>query len=299
LRVIVLGSAAGGGVPQWNCRCAVCSLAWSGDPRVKWRTQSSIAAAADGESFVLFNASPDLRQQMISTSALRPRGDKRSSPIEACVVTNADVDHIAGLLTLREKQRFDLYATGATLSALAANPIFGVLAADCVARRMIRLDEVFEPAPGLATRAFAAPGKVALWQEGDSVEIGGEGEGSVALELQHGGKRLVYAPACAKVTSALRDRISGADALLFDGTTFTDNELIARGLMPKSARRMGHAPISGPEGSIAALADLPAGRKIFIHINNSNPVLIEDSPERRAVEAAGWEVAYDGMEIVL
>ena len=214
-------------------------------------------------------------------------------------MTNADVDHVAGLLTLRERQKFALYATGATLAALAANAIFAVLAADCVARKVIRLDEPFEPVPGLTLRAFSTPGKVALWQEKETVEIGGEGEGSVALELRHDGKRLIYAPACAKVTPALRERISGADALLFDGTTFTDDELIAAGLMAKSAQRMGHMPMSGQGGSAAALADIPIGRKIYIHINNSNRVLIEDSPERREVEAAGWEVAADGLEIAL
>jgi pyrroloquinoline quinone biosynthesis protein B len=274
-------------------------LAWRGDARVKRRSQSSIAATADDSAFVLINASPDLRQQIIDAPPLQPRGGSRASPIQACIVTNADVDHIAGLLTLRERQRFDLYATTATLAALAANPIFDVLAAESVARKPIRLGEPFEPVSGLLVSAFPTPGKVALWQEGESVEIGGEGEGSVALELRHDGKRLVYAPACAKVTPALRERISGADVLLFDGTTFTDDELISAGLMMKTAQRMGHTPMSGPAGSIGALAGASVGRKIYIHINNSNPVLIEDSPERREVEAAGWEIAYDGMEIVL
>ena len=299
MRVIVLGSAAGGGVPQWNCNCAVCSIAWSGDLRVKRRTQSSLAATADGERFVLINASPDLRQQILDTPALRPRGEGRFSPIEACVVTNADIDHVAGLLTLRERQRFDLYATSATLGALAANPIFDALSGDCVSRNAIRPDTRFEPVEGISISAFSAPGKVALWKESEIVEIGGEGEECVALELSRNGKRLVYAPACAKITRSLRDRISGADALLFDGTTYTDDELPRRGLLEKRASRMGHMPISGSQGSLAALADLPVGRKIFIHLNNSNPVLIEDSSERRAVEQAGWEVAHDGMEIVL
>jgi len=299
VRVIVLGSAAGGGVPQWNCRCPVCSLAWSGDARIKPRTQSSLAATADGEAFVLINASPDLRQQIVCEPALQPRGPGRSSPIQACVLTNAEIDHIAGLLTLREGQAFTLYAASATLSALAANPIFGVLAAECVRREPIALGTRFNPAPGLWFNAFALPGKVALWQEGGGVAIGGEREESVALELRSGNKRLIYAPSCAKITSALRERINGADALLFDGTTFVDEELISLGLTQKSARRMGHTPMAGADGSIARLAGLQVGRKIFIHLNNSNPVLIEDSPERRTVEASGWEVAYDGMEIVL
>src|SRR5579883_478334 len=203
MRVIVLGSAAGGGVPQWNCRCPVCSLAWSGDPRVKRRTQSSIAATADGDAFVLINASPDLRWQIIRESSLQPRRPGRSSPIEACVLTSAELDHIAGLLTLREGQAFTLYAASATLSALAANPIFAGLAAEHVRRAPIALDTRFIPAPGLWLSAFALPGKVALWQEGEGVAIGGDGEESLALELRSGNKRLVYAPSCAKITSAL------------------------------------------------------------------------------------------------
>jgi pyrroloquinoline quinone biosynthesis protein B len=299
LRVIVLGSAAGGGVPQWNCRCRICALAWDKDARVKRRTQSSLAVTINGEEFVLINASPDLREQIAGHAVLQPRSGLRGSPVRACVVTNADVDHIAGLLTLRERQNFDLYATQATLSALQANPIFDVLAPECVARKPVRLDEAFEPLPGLVLTPFAAPGKVALWQERENLEIGVEGETTVALELRCGSKRILYVPACAAATTSLREKIAGADVLLFDGTTFTDDELIAAGLMQKSARRMGHLPMSGRDGSAASLAGLDVGRKIFIHINNSNPVLIEDSPERRWTEQAGWEIAYDGMEIVL
>lgn len=213
------------------------------------------------------------------------------------VVTSADVDHIAGLLTLRERQELTLYATSSTLEALAGNSIFEVLAGACVSRAPIFLNKPFESLPGLTIEAFAAPGKAALWQEGETVEIGGESESTIGIELSAAGKRIVYCPACANVTPALRKIANGADVLLFDGTTFTDDELIGLGLMQKTARRMGHLPMSGPEGTIAAFADTPVGRKIFIHLNNSNPVLIEDSPERRFVEAAGWEVAYDGMEI--
>jgi pyrroloquinoline quinone biosynthesis protein B len=299
VRFIVLGSAAGGGVPQWNCRCPVCQLAWGDDARVRRRSQSSVAVTIDGGDFVLLNASPDLRQQIIDQRALHPRTGRRDSPIKAVVATSADVDHVAGLLTLREKQAFTLHATSSTLRAIAANQVFDVLAGDCVRREAISLAEPFEPIADLQIEAFAAPGKVALWQEGALVALEEEGETTIALELTAHGKRVVYAPACAKITPALRERLRGADALFFDGTTFTDDELLSQGLMQKTARRMGHMSMSGPAGSIAALADLPIGRKIFIHINNSNPALIEDSSERRAVEAAGWEVAYDGMEIAL
>jgi pyrroloquinoline quinone biosynthesis protein B len=299
VRFIVLGSAAGGGVPQWNCRCPVCQLAWGGDARVRHRSQSSVAITIDGDNFILLNASPDLRQQIIDRPALHPRTGRRDSPIRAVIATSADVDHIAGLLTLRERQTFTLHATSATLTAIAGNPVFDVLSDECVGRRTVSFTTPFEPIAGLQIEAFAAPGKVALWQEGDVVALGEEGETTIALELRAHGKRVVYAPACAKVTPAFRERLSGADVLFFDGTTYTDDELLSQGLMQKSARRMGHMSMSGPGGSIAALAELPIGRKIFIHINNSNPALIEGSAEHRAVEAAGWEIAYDGMEVVL
>jgi pyrroloquinoline quinone biosynthesis protein B len=298
-RFVVLGSAAGGGVPQWNCRCPVCQLAWAGDARVRRRSQSSLAVTIDDDNFVLLNASPDLRQQIVDRPALHPRAGRRDSPIRAVIATSADVDHIAGLLTLREKQKFKLHATAATLAAIADNPVFAVLSDECVKRESIELAKSFEPIAGLQLEAFAAPGKVALWQESGDVAVGEEGETTIALEMKADGKRVVYAPACAKVTPAMRERLSGADVLFFDGTTYTDDELLTQGLMQKSARRMGHLSMSGPDGSIAALADLPIGRKIFVHINNSNPALIEGSPEHRAVEAAGWEIAYDGMEIAL
>jgi pyrroloquinoline quinone biosynthesis protein B len=299
VRFTVLGSAAGGGVPQWNCRCPVCSLAWDGDSRVRRRSQLGVAATSDGENFVLLNASPDLRQQILDQRALHPRSGRRNSPIRTVVATSADVDHIAGLLTLREKQDFTLRATASTLSAIARNTIFDVLAPESVQRESIVLEEPFEPVAGMTIEAFAVPGKVALWQEQDIVDVGAESETTIGLEIKADGRRALYCPACAAVTPALRARLEGADVLFFDGTTFADDELIALGLMQKSARRMGHIAMSGSEGSIAAFADVVIGRKIFIHINNSNPALIEASLERRAVEAAGWEIAYDGMEIAL
>jgi pyrroloquinoline quinone biosynthesis protein B len=297
LRVVVLGSAAGGGVPQWNCACPVCALAWSGDARVARRTQSSLAVSSDGEALLLVNASPDLRQQIIATPVLHPRSGLRHSPIRSVIVTNADVDHVAGLLTLRERQTFTLHATEGTLATLAANAIFNVLAAELVERRAIALNAPFAPLPGMEVAAFPLPGKVALWLEGDHVEIGGESETTIGLEFRAGGKRAVYAPGCARVTDALLQRAEGADVLFFDGTTFTDDEMIAHGLSQKTAQRMGHTAMSGPDGALARFADAKIGRKIFIHINNSNPALIEGSPERRLVEDAGWELAFDGMEV--
>jgi pyrroloquinoline quinone biosynthesis protein B len=297
LRVVVLGSAAGGGVPQWNCACPVCALAWSGDARVARRTQSSIAVTVDGDAFALVNASPDLRQQILATPVLHPRGGLRHSPIGGVIVTNADVDHVAGLLTLRERQNLTLHATTATLATLAANAIFNVLAAECVERRAIALNVPFAPLAQMEVTAFALPGKVALWLEGDQVEIGGESETTIGLELKAGGKRVVYAPGCADVTDALLERVEGADVLFFDGTTFADDEMIAHGLSQKTAQRMGHTAMSGPEGALKRFARAKIGRRIFIHINNSNPALIAGSPERILVEDAGWELAFDGMEV--
>jgi pyrroloquinoline quinone biosynthesis protein B len=297
LRAVVLGSAAGGGVPQWNCGCAVCALAWSGDPRVARRSQSGIAVTLDGENYVLVNASPDLREQIVANVALHPRKGLRHSPIKAVIVTNGDVDHVAGLLTLRERQAFALYATAATIATLGANAIFNVLAPELVERKAIALNVPFSPLERLSVVAFPLPGKVALWLEGDQVEVGGESEATIGLEFRGDGKRIVYAPGCAAVTEALLERVEGADVLFFDGTTFTDDEMIAQGLSQKSAQRMGHTAMSGPNGAIDRFAGAKVGRKIFIHINNSNPALIDGSPERRRVKDAGWELAFDGMEV--
>lgn len=299
LRAIVLGSAAGGGVPQWNCRCRVCRLAWAGDPRVAPRTQSSLAVSADGSTWLLLNASPDIREQIRAVPALHPRDGLRHSPIAAVLVTNGDVDHVTGLLGLRERQAFDLYGTDATLATLADNRIFAVMAEDCVARRAITLGTRFEPLPGLAVELFAVPGKVPLWLEDEHLSIGKAGESTVGATIEAGGARLVYIPGCAEVTDAVRARIDGADALLFDGTLFADDEMIREGLGAKTGRRMGHVSMSGPGGSVARLADLAVGRRVFVHVNNTNPALIEGSPERRVVEAAGWEVSRDGLELNL
>ena len=298
MRIIILGSAAGGGFPQWNCRCPNCRLAWAGDPRVSPRTQSSIAVSADGLSWVLVNASPDLRQQILATPALHPRQGSRDTPIAAVVLTNGDVDHVAGLLTLRERQPFALHAAPQLHAMLDADPVFAVLDRSLVSRHPMRLGERSDIA-GLSITPFAVPGKVPLFLESGEVEIGGETEMTVGLEIRANGRRALHIPGCAAVTPALRDRIAGADLLLFDGTTFTDDEMPRLGLSPKTATRMGHVAMSGPAGSLAALEGTDVGQKLYLHINNTNPVLVEGSPERRIVETAGWRVAHDGLEIVL
>jgi pyrroloquinoline quinone biosynthesis protein B len=302
LSAFVLGSAAGGGFPQWNCGCDVCRLAWTGDPRVKPRTQASIAVTASAlddpdAPFVLVNASPDLRQQILRTPALQPRG-LRDSPIVAVVLTGAEVDQTAGLLTLRERGPFALYGTDATLATLGANSIFSVLAPDIVSRHAIKPDEPFKLPGGPRGELFLVPGKAPLYLEGDNPALAAETEANVGIEIACADRRLVYIPGAAKLTSAIAARLRGADVVLFDGTLFTDNEMIVAKAGTKTGRRMGHMPVSGPDGTLAALAGL-ARRRILIHINNTNPILIEDSPQRRAVEAAGFEVAEDGMRIEL
>lgn len=299
MKIIVLGSAAGGGFPQWNCRCPVCELAWAGDPRVQPRTQAGIAVSAGGANWVLVNASPDLRQQLLDTPELHPQSGLRHSPIASVILTNGDVDGVAGLLTLRERQAFTLFGTAETLEILAANTIFNVLADGVVERRAFGFGTTLEPAPGLRVTAFAVPGKVPLYMEDASLQIGAESGSVIGLEFRAGDARFVYIANCARVTDGVRATAEGADLLMFDGTTFTDDEMPRLGLSAKTAARMGHVAMSGPDGSLAALAGVTAGRKVFLHVNNSNPALVDGSPERQAVEGAGWQVAHDGMRFSL
>lgn len=297
LRVRVLGAAAGGGLPQWNCRCSVCRLARTEPQRVVPRTQSSIAVSVDGEHWALINCAPEVLAQLQREPALQPRGDDRHTPIQSILVTNGDVDHVAGLLSLRERSPFRLHATPEIHGVLRDNPIFNVLAADCVKRCDVALDSRIELLPGLMATVFAVPGKTALYLEGDQVDIGGEGESTVGVEFELDGQRLYYIPGCATVTPRLAQRLDGAATLLFDGTLWRDDEMILAGVGQKTGQRMGHMSMSGDDGSMKALSDVAIDRRIFIHINNTNPVLIEDSPERREAEDAGWEIAFDGMEI--
>lgn len=298
LTAIVLGAAAGGGVPQWNCNCDVCRLAWAGDPRVRSRTQASVAVSADGGHWILLNASPDLRTQIAATPALHPAGAPRGSPIEAVILTGAEIDQTAGLLSLRERTSFALVATAMTLATVSDNPMFGVLAADRVVRRLAVPGERFAIGNGLQAELFMVPGKVPLYLEGGDPETAAESAANVGVEISDGIRCLAYVPSAAAVTSTLRQRLSRADAILFDGTLYADDEMIRAGTGDKTGRRMGHMPVDGEDGSLAALGHL-RGRRIFIHVNNTNPILVEGSAERRRVEAAGWEVAWDGMEIVL
>jgi pyrroloquinoline quinone biosynthesis protein B len=319
VRIKILGSGAGGGFPQWNCNNPLSRAVRQGQPGFLPRTQSSLAASADDRNWLLFNASPDIRAQIAAHRELQPApdGPLRASPIKAVFLTNADVDHVAGLLTLRERQPFLLYATGRVLQALAGNSIFGVLASDVVRRVEVAPASVTdiegpdgEPL-GITVESFPVHGKIALYleqggaengffgtEEGDAVGVSfrasGKGGGAPA-----GAKRAVYAPGCSKVDDALLARVDGADCLFFDGTTFTNTEMIEAGVGDKTAARMGHIHVSGPEGSMAAFAGATVGRRIFVHINNTNPILQQGSAAEDLVKASGWEVGADGMEIVL
>lgn len=309
LRAIVLGAAAGGGYPQWNCRCPVCRLAWQGDKRVRARTQASVAVSKDGENWVLLNAAPDLRAQIAATPALHPHGAPcatrpqaaaRGSPIRAVVLTGAEVDQVAGLLDLRERQPLAIHGSVETLASLADNPIFSVLASDVVERTAVELERPFEAA-GIAFELFSVPGKMPLYLERGEPEasaLSDESGANVGIELSVGGVRLVFVPGAAQVNAALRARLADADAVMMDGTLFTDDEMIRNGCGAKTGRRMGHMPIDGANGSLAVLGRL-SGRRIYIHINNTNPILVDGSPERCRVEATGVEIAEDGMEIAL
>jgi pyrroloquinoline quinone biosynthesis protein B len=307
LDAVVLGSAAGGGFPQWNSNAPACRRARRGDAGAKVRMQASIAVTANRRDWFVLNASPDLRLQIEATAALHPREGLRSSPISGVVITGGDVDTVAGLLHLRERHRFNVYAPARVLAVIAANPIFGVLAPDCVQRIELPLEQRVELAGAagpsrMAVIAFAVPAKVPLYLEAAGEDPGLSEEGdAVGLEVIDMGteRSLFFIPGCAAMTDGLRRRLAGSPLVFFDGTLWQDDEMIRLGVGGKTGRRMGHMSMSGDDGVIAAFRDLGVGRRISIHINNSNPVLLEDSPERRVAEAAGWEIAYDGMEVTL
>ncbi len=306
---LVLGSAAGGGFPQWNCNTNLCRSARYGKPATKARTQSSIAVSANGKDFVLFNASPDLRQQINDNQALHPSGTLRDSPIRAVVLTNGDVDHIAGLLTMRERHAFVLYAADRVQKVLRENSIFQVLQSDCVTRKTFQLGEELEicgpdgNSLGVAVTPFAVPGKVALYLEDESSgENFGTQEGdTIGLQIRDTSKgtTFYYIPGCAQVDNTLKKRLQNAQLVLFDGTLFENDEMVKAGVGEKTGARMGHTNLSGEDGSLQVFKSLNVGRKIYIHINNTNPILNENSAERKLVEKEGWEIAYDGMEIKL
>jgi pyrroloquinoline quinone biosynthesis protein B len=307
MQVRVLGAAAGGGFPQWNCNCAGCKRARAGDNAVRPRTQASLAVSADGLRWVLLNASPDLNFQIASSPCLQPKPDAglRHSPIAAVVISGGDVDCIAGLLSLREGQRFAVYADGFVQKIFFENRIFRVLDRRFVtfnalpAGKTIALADADGAALGLSVEAFPVAGKVPLYEEtSDDIAKLSTADAVIGLCVSDGARRVFYITGCAAVTDELRARLRADDTLFFDGTLWQDDEMITAGTGTKTGARMGHISVSGPDGSIAAFAGVEA-RKIFIHINNTNPILCDDSEEAAFVRGAGWEIAYDGMEINL
>jgi pyrroloquinoline quinone biosynthesis protein B len=279
-------------------------------PGFRARTQCSLAVSANGHDWVLLNAAPDLRQQINDTPELGAyaNGKLRNSPIKAVVVTGGDVDFIAGLLNLRELEPVIIYGSSRVLETISANSIFNVLDRSVVERRELPFDKpvAVEGAggpTGVVVEAFVVPGKIALYLEdkSDQESFGSRDGDTIGLRVSEPatGRYFFYVPGCAELDPPLAARIKGAPLVFFDGTLYTDDEMIRMGLMQKTGARMGHMSISGPQGSIAALRDLGVARKIYVHINNSNPVLDDNSAERKATEASGWEVGYDGMEVRL
>lgn len=301
MRFLVLGSAAGGGFPQWNCLCPNCRLAWERDPRAERRSQASLAVSGDGEKWVILGATPDLRQQILDAPPLHPRRAPRDTPIHGVFLPNGDIDNIAGLLVMREMQPFAIWGSEATLAHVRGG-VFAVVDEKLAPRIPVALDRTLDIGLGFSITPFAVPGKTPLYMEptdDSKLALGVEGESTVGLEIEGDSARAYFIPSCARVTEALRERVDGADLLFFDGTTYEDDEMIRLGLSPKTAWRMGHMAMNGARGSIEALAGVQIGRRVFIHINNSNPVLCCDSQERARVEASGWEIARDGLVIDL
>ncbi|WP_445526179.1 pyrroloquinoline quinone biosynthesis protein PqqB [Streptomyces cyslabdanicus] len=289
----VLGSAAGGGSPQWNCGCPVCAAVRSGAGPA--RTQSSVAVSADGRRWFLFNASPDVRTQFEAFPGLHPHED-RTTPLEAVLLTDAELDHTLGLLLLREARTLRLYATPAVRETLGAGSgILRTLERYCpVEWRAMAPGAGLALADGLSCRAFDVPSS-----KRDRFGTGVDQGRVVGYRLtdERSGGTLVYLPGVQSLTPQLRGEIEGCACLLIDGTCWRDDELVRLGLAAKTSREMGHLPIDGPDGSLAQLPSLSVGRTVFVHVNNTNPVLLEDTPERRTVEESGMEVAVDGLEV--
>ena len=309
MRVEILGSAAGGGFPQWNCVCRNCRALRSGVFAGKARNQLQVAVSADDCTWFLLNASPDLRAQIEANSFLHPRRGLRQSPIGGVVLTSADLDQALGLLLLRELQPLQIYSTASIRSLVRdSNSMFGML--QRVPKQAQWQDVVPGNAFGLASTsgqqsgiqclpvslgtrypAYATVERVAALQPDEAL---------LGLILQSaGGPRLGYFPAVPALDEALIEQLGSVDVLLFDGTFWSDDELIQIQGSGQTARQMGHVPVSSEQGSLHLLAGLKRPRKVFVHINNTNPMLDESGPESRQVREAGWEIAEDGWHIEL
>jgi pyrroloquinoline quinone biosynthesis protein B len=306
MRIRVLGSAAGGGFPQWNCGCPNCSGARTGAIRAKPRSQECVALSADDVHWFLLNASPEIRAQIESFPPLHPRAP-RHSPIAGIVLTNGDLDHSLGLLSLRESLPLKVYSTDAVRRGFTErNVLYRTLERFEGQVTWQTLDRDVEVdltlpdggASGLSISAVPAPGKVPIHLE----SLGPPSpRANVGLRIRDEarGRTVAYVSSTAAIDEAVRDLVSSADCVFFDGTFWSETELPDLGLGTKRARDMAHLPVGGETGSLRELASLAAEHRVYIHINNTNPILRDDSPEAAVVRAAGWKVAEDGMEIAL
>jgi pyrroloquinoline quinone biosynthesis protein B len=293
MQIHLLGTAAGGGVPQWNCNCRNCQAARAAIRSSLRRTQSSVAVSSDGKRWILLNASPDLPSQFASFAAFAPpKRMRRGSPVEAVVLTDGELDHVTGILSLREQTRLRLASTPAVATLLSRQlPILSALSRTCQIERsnfpvsysglqISALDLPVSKAPSYARRAP---------RRGDVV----------ALRVKTAGRSLVYMPCLPAITEKIGHFVAGCDCLLLDGTFWSNDEMISLGLTRRTGRDMGHVPISGADGSLAWLRRINLGRTIYIHINNTNPILRPGARERGRVEQAGIEIGYDGLDIRL
>ena len=293
--VRVLGAAAGGGFPQWNCGCPQCLAARDGSRPCRPRTQSSVAVSADYRRWFLLNASPDVRAQIEAFPTLHPR-KVRDSPLQAVLLTDAELDHTLGLLLLRESDDIEVHATPAVRETLLeGTSLLQTLGAFTnVEWRPVTTGKEVSLADGLSYLAFDVP-----TNKRARFGTGGGKESVVGFRITEArtGRSLVYVPGAQELSASVLAQLEGCACLLFDGTCWRDDELIELGIAQKTSRDMGHLPIGGADGSLEKLVPLPIERKIYVHINNTNPILIEDSPERRIVEESGLEVAADGLEL--
>ncbi|HYM89222.1 MAG TPA: pyrroloquinoline quinone biosynthesis protein PqqB [Nitrospiraceae bacterium] len=305
--VRILGSAAGGGFPQWNCACFCCRGVREGLINASPRTQESVGLSADDGNWFLINASPDIRSQIESFGPLHP-GKSRTTPIQAIFLTNGDLDHCLGLLSLRENHRLVIYATESVRRGFTeGNVLYRTLQrfAGQVTWRTLKLgvEETMLCADGrpsgLTVKALAVPGKPPIHLEGRVSPSDPELNVGLRFRQYTNGRVLAYLSAVGSITSSVFEGLADADCVMFDGTFWSSDELSASGFLEKSAEDLAHWPVGGMRGSLAILSKLTAPRRVFIHINNTNPILREDSTERKMIEAAGWSVARDGMEIRL
>jgi pyrroloquinoline quinone biosynthesis protein B len=302
VRVVLLGTAAGGGFPQWNCWCPTCRASRLDPRRALPRTQSCAAVSSDGERWFLLNASPDIHRQLACLPGPLPSGI-RHVPVEGIIATDAELDHTLGIVLLREARRLQLYATTEIRSILEADsrllPVARAFAevtvTDLPLDRRVPLTYPDGESAGITVQAFAVPAGPPRFasRNGAGHTVG------LILEEEASGRSCAFVPGCGELEPSLLDRLGATDLLLFDGTFWSDDELRRLGIGQRTAREMDHIPVSGADGSLARLAGVTRPQKVYIHINNTNPMLLEGSPERRAVVAAGIEVGSDGMSFTV